>query len=86
MNTSLIFEIYYRNDFDIVLRNGRLSLQVSKGLVFRRSRPFVLSKIIMKPNYYDYAIEDPADPFLTVTFILFMFFLMWLAHEEDKDK
>jgi len=40
----------------------------------------------MKPNYYDYAIEDPADPFLTAMFILFMFFLMWLAHEEDKDK
>jgi len=40
----------------------------------------------MKPNYYDYAIEDPADPFLSVMFILFMFFLMWLAHEENKDK
>jgi hypothetical protein len=35
-------------------------------------------------NYYDYMVEESADPFLTVMFILFMIFLMWLGSEEDK--
>ena len=39
----------------------------------------------MKPNYYDYMVEDPADPFLTAMFILFILFILWLNHE-DKDK
>ena len=44
MNTSHISEHIIETIFGIVSRNGRLSLQVPKGLVFRRSRPFVLSK------------------------------------------
>ena len=87
MNTDYIskpiIETIFLKSFHIM---GDFRFRFWKRSVFRRGRPFVLSKIIMKPNYYDYMIEDPIDPFLNVLFILFILFLMWLAHEEDKDK
>lgn len=84
MNTSHNFGIYYRNDFSIVSRDGRLLLQVPKGLVFRQSRPFVLSKIIMEMNYYDCVLEESADPVWTAVFILSMIFIMWLARADEN--
>ena len=82
MNTDYISKPI-RSDFFIVSRNGRLSLQVSKESVFRRSRPFVCLKHI-KMNYHDYIIEVPIEPFWIVIYFLFLLFIMLLGHEDDK--